>query len=210
MIRHLSFKHGWFYHYCVHDLKRNSLLCNGYSSLNKYLDELFTSCPDDYFQSGPRSSAIKFNLNIDLKKVKGHEVSQLAEQGLAKINVRSAHTKVQRFMLENDSKTVSVEVPVWILPAEIKNYNEIFNSNEPLTGHIDVLRVEDGKIWIWDYKPKAELEKYAATQTYFYALMLSKRTGIPLNDFRCGYFDENVAYLFKPYEDSINSLLSYH
>ena len=96
------------------------------------------------------------------------------------------------------------------MPSELPNYKRIFNSDEPLTGHIDVLQIEDDKIWVWDYKPNAQLEKYATTQTFFYALMLSKRTGIPLDNFRCGYFDENVAYLFKPDEDNINSLLSFH
>ena len=67
-------------------------------------------------------------------------------------------------------------------------------------GHIDVLRVEDGAIWVWDYKPNASLEKYAATQVFFYALMLSKRTGIPLEKFRCGYFDSYNCYMFKPEE----------
>jgi hypothetical protein len=28
--------------------------------------------------------------------------------------------------------------------------------------------------------------------------MLSKRTGIPLNNFRCGYFDDKNAYVFEP------------
>ncbi|MBU4503046.1 MAG: PD-(D/E)XK nuclease family protein [Nanoarchaeota archaeon] len=75
-----------------------------------------------------------------------------------------------------------------------------------MTGHIDILRIEDEKIWVWDYKPNAHKEKYASTQTYFYALMLSKRTGIPLDDFRCGYFDQNHAFAFKPEEKIISNI----
>ena len=67
-----------------------------------------------------------------------------------------------------------------------------------MTGHIDILRVDDDKVWIWDYKPNAHKEKFASTQVFFYALMLSKRTSIPLENFRCGYFDSSYAYLFKP------------
>jgi len=116
----------------------------------------------------------------------------------------SNHSKVQVFMLENDDKTIAVEVPIWIKEEEIENYNEVFKTREPLTGHIDVLRLEDDKIWIWDYKPNAQREEYATTQTYFYALMLSKRTGINLEKFRCGYFDSCYAYVFKP---EVNAIL---
>ena len=80
-----------------------------------------------------------------------------------------------------------------------------FLGNEPLTGHIDLLRVDNNKIWVWDYKPGALKEKYAATQTYFYALMLAKRTGISLDNFRCGYFDTAHALMFKPKEEMLES-----
>ena len=209
MIRHTSFKHGWIYHYRLHDLKKESL-CNKYPSLITYLNSMFTSCPDEHFQSGPRGSNLKFKINADLKRITGHEISELAKEGLNKIQERTAHTKIQTLMLEKDNKTISAEVPIWLKHAELNNYEQIFNSKEPLTGHIDLLRIEDSSIWVWDYKPNAELERYAGTQTFFYALMLSKRTGIPLGNFRCGYFDERVAYAFKPHEDSINTLLSFH
>ena len=78
------------------------------------------------------------------------------------------------------------------------HYEELFGTTEPLTGHIDLVTIEDGKIWVWDYKPNAHKEKYADTQVYFQSLMLSKRTGIPLDKFRCGYFDWDRAYMFKP------------
>jgi len=101
-------------------------------------------------------------------------------------------------MLENDNKTVAIEVPLWLNNNELSLYNEIFNSKDTLTGHIDILRIEDEKVWIWDYKPNAIKEKFASTQIYFYALMLSKRTGISLDNFRCGYFDSKDTFIFSP------------
>ena len=101
-------------------------------------------------------------------------------------------------MLENDENTIAIEVPLWLEANEIELYENLFQSKNPLTGHIDLIRIEDGKIWIWDYKPSAKREKYASTQVYFYALMLSKRTGIPLDNFMCGYFDSANCYIFKP------------
>jgi hypothetical protein len=113
--------------------------------------------------------------------------------------------KVQAFMLENDRNTIAMEVAIWLNPSELQCYDSVFGSDEPLTGHIDILRIEDGKVWIWDYKPNAHLEKYATTQTYFYALMLSNRTGIPLEKFRCGYYDKFYAFIFKP---EVNKILA--
>lgn len=162
---------------------------------------MFDDCPHDLFNSGPRGSALKFKVpDLDVSCLMEHEVCALAELGL-KYNAeryKSNHSKVQMFMLENDKKSIALEVPIWLRSSEIDNFSELFNCTEPLTGHIDVLRIEDDKVWVWDYKPNAHREKYATTQTYFYALMLSLRTGIPLEKFRCGYFDQNYAFVFKP------------
>jgi hypothetical protein len=198
MIRQTSFKHGWFYHYRIHLKKTDDLCSNGLSSLKGFMHDMFEKCPHDKFETGPRSSSLRFNLDIKPVLVKNHEVSELAKKGLEWNKYKTAHSNVQVFMLHNDQQTLAVELPIWLKSNEINNYNEFFDSELPLTGHIDALRVEDGKIWIWDYKPKANKEKYATTQTFFYALMLSRRTGIDLDNFRCGYFDENNAYIFKP------------
>ena len=200
-IQSVSFKHGWFYQYKVHTEKSENLTKQEFSSLNSYLLDMFTSCPHGYFNSGPRGSRLKFKVpNLNCSCLTGHEVSSLARLGLEQNAARykQDHPKVQVFMLENDNQTIAMEVPIWMMPDELDCFRPLLKSDEPLTGHIDVLRIQDGKVWIWDYKPNAHLEKYASTQTYFYALMLSGRTGIPLEKFRCGYFDKYYAYVFKP------------
>lgn len=197
-IRHKAFLHGWYYIYRLH-LPKSESLCNSYPILKNYLDSVFDYCPDEYFLNGPRGSKLKININAETKCTTKHEVCNLASLGL-KINeerYKSNHSKVQMFMLENDYKSIAIEVPLWLTPEESNNYCSLFGKS-PLTGHIDVLRLEEDKIWVWDYKPNAKYEKFATTQTYFYALMLSKRTGIPLNDFMCGYFDSYHAFMFDP------------
>ena len=196
MIVHKSFKHGWFYHYRLHKLNSENLCNPQFFELDKYLNSLFENCPDKHFNK-IRSSSMKFPLDFEMKKTKNHEVSSLAQEGVVN-GTKSAHTNVQLHMLNYDPKTIAVEVPLWIESHENMHHERIFNTNEPLSGHIDVLRIEDDKIWVWDFKPGAHLEKFAVTQTFFYSLMLSKRTGIPLNDFRCGYFDDELAFMFKP------------
>ncbi len=202
-ILHKSFKHGWWYHYRIHGPKSKMLCCKGLSSIDKYLHHVKDNCPDDYFAKGPRSSQLRMKFDVDLVEIKGHEVSELARQGLALDQYTTAHSNVQMFMLQNDNKTISIEVPIWLLESELPNYKDFFNSSDALTGHIDALRIEDGCVWVWDYKPNAHKTKYATTQTNFYALMLSQRTGIPMSKFRCGYFDDELAYVFKPLTNDV-------
>jgi hypothetical protein len=197
-IKHTSFHHGWFYHYRVHSEKTGSLCCKDFSGLSRYMERMHNECPDHYFLTGPRSSALRFDVDTRHVKVDGHEVCRLAELGLKGGAYRTAHSNVEVYMLEQDANTIAVEVPIWLLPHEIEAYHSLFECEEPLTGHIDILRVEDGIVWIWDYKPNAVKEKYANCQLLFYAIMLSKRTGIPLERFRCGYFDESTSYVFAP------------
>ena len=201
VIRCVSLQHkGGYYPFKLHSLKLNKLGFE-YPKLIWYLNRVFENCPNDYFENGPRSSALKFGLNnLNIHQIIGHEVSSLCRIGLNmnKERFRDNHQRVQVFMLENDDKTIGMEVPIWLNKDEYNYYSQTFRSDEPLTGHIDVLRIEDGKIWIWDYKPNAFSEKFASTQTFFYALMLSRRTEIPLENFRCGYFDEDYAFIFKP------------
>ncbi|HLD12476.1 MAG TPA: PD-(D/E)XK nuclease family protein [Candidatus Nanoarchaeia archaeon] len=190
---------GGFYPYSIHT-QRTEKLDNGLSNLKQFLEHVFHACPDQYFNSGPRSSTLKTVLPFDIIEIQGHEVSALAEMGLEenKERVNNNHMRVQLFMLEHDPGTIAMEVPLWMQHHELDNYVDIFKTIEPLTGHVDILRKENEHIWIWDYKPNAKKEKYASTQVYFYALMLSKRTGIPLEHIRCGWFDHKDAFLFKP------------
>lgn len=202
MIKHKSFAHlGGYYHYRIHQLKGNELCNNGHSNLKEYLDNLFRNCPNNYFDSGPRSSGLKITLkNIKLHHVKNHEVCALAKEGLEVNSERymTGHSKVQVFMLENDNKTIAVEIPLWMREKEHPEFKKLFKSIKPLTGHIDILRIEDNNIWVWDYKPKARREKFASAQVYFYSLMLSKRANIPLESFKCGYFDDKDSFIFDP------------
>ncbi|MGV8086662.1 MAG: PD-(D/E)XK nuclease family protein [Candidatus Woesearchaeota archaeon] len=203
MIINKSFKHGWWYHYRIHSLKTQDLCSNGLSSVLHYLYDVKDNCPDEYFNTGPRSSQLRMKFDINPVEVSNHEVCALAQSGLQEDRYTTAHSNVQMFMLQNDTKTISIEVPIWIKNEELCDYNHFFNTTDVLTGHIDALRIEDGLVWVWDYKPKAHKEKYACTQTNFYALMLSQRTNIPIDNFRCGYFDDKLAFIFKPLSQDV-------
>jgi hypothetical protein len=117
--------------------------------------------------------------------------------------VKSWHEHVQKYFLEFDSKTLASEIPVWATADEDSVLRELIpveprNPLPTLTGHIDFIRLSEGLLWIWDYKPNALVERFAGQQVYLYALMLACRTEIPLNRFRCGYFDHGLEVTFDP------------
>ncbi len=200
LIKTTSFKHGWFYHYRLNMNNLENLASNGTTPLKDYLNHMFDACPDEPFLEGARSSALKFPVEVVLREDDKNELCEFAQAGLDKLKDRfkSAHSKVQLFMLENDPTSIACEVPIWLEPIEMQGLHNHMDIGLPLSGHIDVLQVKDGKIIILDYKPKAHKEKYASTQTYFYAKMLSARTGIPLDKFECGYFDDATSFWFEP------------
>ena len=200
----IKLNHGWGYFYRIHTERLPGLAHNGFSSLQQYLLDVSKNCHEDIFQSGPRSSALKFDLGIETREVAGHQISKLA--GVALTNYHGTpHDKVQACALDSDPSAVGVEIPIWLKPTDLVGMpvskdilDRIFADGEVLTGHIDLLSIDDGKIWVWDFKPRAHKERYASTQVFFYALMLAKRSGLSLEKFRCGYFDEHKAFLFKP------------
>ena len=206
VIKNISLEHqGNSYIYRLHTLKLKGLTKN-FNNLKLFLEYLFENCPNEYFQQGPRSSMLSFKLkNLKLFNIKGHEICKLIDcLGEEKLS----HELVESFLIENDDKTIAAEIPIWLNSEELASYQNLFATKQKLTGHIDLLRIEDNKIWIWDFKPYAEREIRAATQTYFYALMLSKRTNISLDNFRCGYFNRNNSYVFKPELDMVGENVS--
>jgi hypothetical protein len=84
---------------------------------------------------------------------------------------------LQRFMLANDSTTIAVEVPIWLLEADIAALEETYfvvivpkqpidparpaagHKSRAITGHIDFLQARNGAIPILDYKPDARSNK---------------------------------------------------
>lgn len=207
MIITASLPHGVRYQYRIHKHKLETLCGQDFEKLKKYVMHSFIECPNHYFLKGPRSSILKFAVIQEKLTPEINEVALLARLGLESNYYQDAHSNVQMFMLSYDQKTIAIETPIWLLPNELEQYREIFKEEQPLTGHIDIIRIENNKIWVWDFKPNAHREKYATTQTYFYALMLSKRTNIPLQKFMCGYFDDKNTYTFDPSKINIQEFI---
>lgn len=198
-IRVISFKHQWYYRYRLH---RTRSRCSP-DSLHAFLESLFEHCPNHIFEASAfRCSRCKLPLGAMPAHTTDHEIITLARSSIGYTGFKSAHENLQKYFLDHDIGTLAAEVPLWIEQADVAGYEKHFATAESLTGHIDILRFnpghDQGSIEVWDYKPGARRERFAATQVFLYAYMLSVRTGIPLERFSCGYFDEEDAYTFDP------------
>ena len=196
-----SFVHGAFYRlrYCPQRLESEP-------ALKEFLDSITYDIPNHEFHRGPRCSDIckGFTLNGSFSKTRRGEMSEVLVGCPAHRTFKSEHEHVQVHFLNVEVRTVACEIPLWVGKAEDRVLDEFLNGDsDVLTGHIDFIRICDGLVWIWDYKPGASLERYAAQQVYLYARMLSCRTDINLSRIRCGYFDANLEVTFSPAEVSL-------
>lgn len=79
----------------------------------------------------------------------------------------------------------------------LKGYKRPQPFPDILTGHIDAVQVRNGVVHILDYKPNAEKER-PIEQLTWYALALSRLTGLRLFEFKCAWFDEHEYFEFYP------------
>ncbi|OGG76638.1 hypothetical protein A3B35_00130 [Candidatus Kaiserbacteria bacterium RIFCSPLOWO2_01_FULL_54_24] len=194
--------------------------------LKEYLDAVSSETPHQYFAEGGRMSDVrsKFDTADMIVKSKTNYANRLAAFVLqATPDNKARHEAVQRFFLANDSVTVATEVPVYIRREDIEHMERVLKfkvleegglvfkgdkENRPnaksisargrlLTGHIDLVQIRNGQVYILDYKPGASKER-PIEQLTWYALALSRLTGLRLFEFTCAWFDEKDYYQFYP------------
>ncbi len=188
--------------------------------LKEYLDSISTETPHQFFSEGERMSDIrsKFNTAEMIVKSKANFANRLASFVLGAVrDNKRRHEELQRFFLANDSVTVATEVPVYIRKEDVTHFENVLKFKvldetgnlkikgkkmpetmpRLLTGHIDILQIRNGQAHILDYKPRASKEK-PIEQLTWYALALSRLTGLRLFNFTCAWFDEKDFYQFYP------------
>jgi hypothetical protein len=185
--------HDFFIRYRLHTDNMKSVPIG----LQVYLSGIFDFIPKELFihPENPGCSGMRMPIEIDMREISDHPISQYAQKSHEHTKFKSRHENLQQWFLLNDPQAIVAELPVWMDEEESREHLKL---GFPLTGHIDLLRYHDSKVEIWDYKPKAKKEKWAKTQVYFYALLLSVRANIPLENMVCGYFDESTAFTFSP------------
>lgn len=197
-----KFFHPLPYLFKFHKVKADKFVTSYFSPLIKYFKKVPNVCPDDIFL-GENLRCSQVKLSEKFKKFMGVERKEnyactLADFALRAIRSnRERHDFVENFMLLNDTATLGIEIPVWLLPEEIPPELDFIELEKPLTGHIDLVQARYGILHILDFKPQAK-KTDAISQLFLYALALSLRTDIWLRNFRCAWFDENDYYEFNP------------
>jgi len=206
MIVSKVFNHLQTYVYMYHKDKVKRFVNRYFAGIRDYLKRVVSDCPDSMFVSSDslRCSKVRISDDVDVK-VKDNAACKLASLAVkAASNNYQRHSTIQKFMVANDTSTIGVEVPVWMTADEVGKYGFLdkVEKGKNITGHIDLLQIRYGRIYVLDYKPgagKEDMEK-VVSQLFMYALALSERTGVWLRNIRCAWFDSSGYYEFDPNE----------
>ncbi|MFW6120072.1 MAG: PD-(D/E)XK nuclease family protein [Petrotogales bacterium] len=183
------FQHQQIYPFTYHNLKLN-LHSKKLPQLRRYINWIDRSLPTKMFLSGPRASSTEFEHNIKPKQ-KDSIIPELTRLALTTSQKsKSAHETIEQFLLINDSNTICTELPVFLNPDEI----DTINLDTPLTGHIDLVQIRYGKLYILDYKPNLRHPEQFGSQLLLYQKAVQKRTSIPEKNIIPAVFNEHSYY----------------
>ncbi len=180
-----------------------------FKPLKEFLELAIAECPNHIFQSSEnRASDLKGKFNLEGVRIIPKDnfivkTTNFITQAVS--NNKARHETLQDFMIANDSTTIVAELPVLLDSEDIRHYKHELNFEIPIslqdgeyiTGHIDLVQVRNGSIYILDYKPSAKKQK-PIEQLTIYALALARLTGLRLYHFKCAWFDERNYYEFFP------------
>jgi transposase-like protein len=180
-----------------------------FKPLQEFLELAVAECPHQLFQNpAKRASDYKNTFNLDQVRITPKnnaavKIANFVTQAVS--NNKARHEALQNFMIANDTVTVAAELAVLIGSDDINHlkFESGFDipitlkDGEYITGHIDLIQVRNGLLYIMDFKPSANKEK-PIDQLTLYALALSRLTGIRLYHMRCAWFDNKNYYEFFP------------
>jgi len=180
-----------------------------FKPLRDFLELVSSECPHQIFREKQERASEKKE-KFDLTQVKIIPKKSLASKFAnfvvqAVNNNKLRHEILEEFMFFNDSVTVAVEIPILLDSEDVNHYKFELGFDIPfsiedgkyLTGHIDLIQIRNGSIYIMDFKPSAKKEK-PIEQLTLYALALSRLTGIRLYHFKCVWFDSKDYFEFFP------------
>jgi transposase-like protein len=181
-----------------------------FAVLKDFLESVKDRCPHALFRASDRASQAEGDfIDPNRRTAVPKENTATRMAGLiipTTANNHLRHSRLQHFMLANDSVTVAVEIPIWLRESDIAAIEsrwgitlvpKLPGQERTITGHIDFLQIRNGAIHVLDYKPDATTNKPFAQLT-IYALALSHLTAISLFDFKCAWFNEDQYCEFFP------------
>ncbi|MFX1337109.1 MAG: hypothetical protein ACFFDK_00725 [Promethearchaeota archaeon] len=103
---------------------------------------------------------------------------------LNQINKNPGHETILKNILIKDKDSIAIEVPIWSV-----------NKNKHITGHIDLIQIENDVIKIIDYKPEGNF-LFSLPQVATYGLLLKKI--IHVENLTCISFNKSAAWEYNP------------
>lgn len=100
------------------------------------------------------------------------------------INRNPGHETILKNILIKDRDSIAIEVPVWNT-----------TTKKSITGHIDLIQIEDNTIKIIDYKPEGNF-LFSLPQVATYGLLV--KDIIKIEELSCISFNKNVAWEYNP------------
>ncbi len=94
------------------------------------------------------------------------------------------HDPILKYILIKDKNSLAIEIPIWK-----KFYNTY------LTGHIDLIQIQDNIIKVIDYKPEGNFI-YSLPQVATYGLLVKSKFN--LDEVKCISFNKKEAWEFDP------------
>jgi hypothetical protein len=103
----------------------------------------------------------------------------------SEISKKPGHEPILKNILIRDENSVAIEIPIW------KKIN-----NDYVTGHIDLIQIENGIVKVIDYKPEGNF-LLSLPQVATYGLFI--RSLFDLHDVKCISFNKKEAWEYNPY-----------
>jgi hypothetical protein len=221
MLKRKDFLHQnirYSFHYHKTRLEKINQLSEDYEKLKKFLIEIYKGkIPNTLFnrKNIPRVSNFKLNgikgayirsyskqlirsgkiLKFDADYKLSHfakEVYQNFRQ--YKLRENPGHDPILKNILIRDPTSIAIEVPIW------KKVNGTY-----ITGHIDLIKIEEENIKIVDYKPEGNF-LYSLPQVASYGLLF--KSIFKYDNVKCISFNKNHAWQYSP-DILLNDLKEY-
>lgn len=99
-------------------------------------------------------------------------------------NMKPGHDPILKNILIKDKDSIAIEIPIWK-----------YSNNKYITGHIDLIQIEDNIIKIVDYKPEGNF-LFSIPQVAMYGFLIKKL--LNLSQLKCLSFNRKEAWEYDP------------
>lgn len=150
----------------------------------------------NYLKRGmvPKIGKKLINEGVIQEKKKGNKTVSITKQIYENFEknipeMKVGHNEILSVILKKDKESIATEIPIWsrVTP-------------EPITGHIDLVRIHNNKICVSDFKPEGNFMR-SIPQVAYYGLLLKQNFkrffGINI-DILCSSFNKNSIWFYEP------------